>query len=497
MAEKYSKSDFHHAINRQDHTYEIDEQENGITFTENCYEDLDINKGNSFYLTYAATDDSNTPHYAAVTHEIIDNGNGSYNLKQKCSIPDAEKLNLYLQLSNTAEQIDFMRKALNSYQPACSRFVINHEQEKYECASLPYKEDLKNFSKENRLLYCNVPESFDFEAALMQNVRSCRPTTSALVDDQLPLSQWHDEHIWTKHKYVVQQPNWICNDGSKSKDLCTFREIKNDLSLPNCNEQDGLNYNGNPNRDGEDYRAQIENLKPHLKDQNIFIFGGDSVSNQIKQILKRISGGAQYHIKTVLNSDAFGRDGGGSSWTSSIYWKYEPLNLRFYFAPHGSPMLGNKNSDIGKSTADKIKAIREIITGDGRNFHVLIGQGFHFSSGNPAIMIKEYFDCNTEARKLLADFPGLKFYYKELHWLKFEKDAGLHVFFFGNWNFYRQNLIAERVLEDFWEKVDTWNYIFTRHARMETHNPHPPLDPEILYVVKSFLQKVVKNVKEE
>ena len=55
-------------------------------------------------------------------------------------------------------------------------------------------------------------------------------------------------------------------------------------------------------------------------------------------------------------------------------------------------------------------------------------------------------------------------------------------------------LIAERVLDDFWQKLSTWNYIFTRHDQMKTHNPHPRLT-EVWYFLKSFLEEIVENVR--
>ena len=276
--------------------------------------------------------------------------------------------------------------------------------------------------------------------------------------------------------------------------------VYNNETLPNCGIAEGLNERNSIEEDIKDYESTLEKYRPYLKDQHIFIFGGDSVSRQIQHALWKVVRFDEAVdgklIEDLIDADVYKgiREQPVKQWTVQTYCTAAKLNFTYYFSPHGSPMLGNDNSHIGKSTADKIKNIRKIMTGDGSNYHFFIGQGYHFSSGNPAVLIKEYFDCNTEAKNLLKDFPKANFYFKELHPLKLEKDHGLHTYFFGNWNFYRHNLIAERVLDAFWEKVYTWNYIFTRYDTMETHNPHPK-DTEIAYILKSFISKVVSKVQ--
>ena len=390
------------------------------------------------------------PYKTAVTHQVIDNNDGTYTLKQKCSIPDAKALQVHLYLANTAEQIDFLRKALSSYKPACTYFKVVSGDKTYECSPLPYREGFINYSKGNSLLYCDFPSDFDRNSAIINSARACRFKTNVDIDESKPLSEWTDDEMWTKHSYILQAPSWICENGTSSNELCLFAKVENDISLEPCGEADGYNERGiTPESDLKKYQ-DYEKILPYLENQNIVFIGGDSVSRQILMELWKLYRGKCHPNKDTrklikdLIPDAEVFKGTlqepVEAWTTPAYCVVEEINMRFFFVPHGSPMLRNFNSGIGKSTADKLKAMKTIMKGDGRDFHFLIGPGYHFSTGNPAILIKEYLDINNEAKNIIADFPKANFYYKELHWLKLDKDNGLHMYFFGTWNSYRHNL---------------------------------------------------------
>ena len=78
IAKKYSSSNFTHAVNRVDTFHSIEKRDENIVFSE-VLNDKPFNSGNNFYLSFSS-DKPETPYVTAVTHEIVDNQDGTYNL---------------------------------------------------------------------------------------------------------------------------------------------------------------------------------------------------------------------------------------------------------------------------------------------------------------------------------------------------------------------------------------------------------------------------------